>query len=129
MHEVCHRHSDTVDGAAAAAAADRKFRTYSGTFSQASYNLWPLAVETYGRWGADAEVFFDALATHAAGGRTSSTWRTKGVIAHHIRQTLAVAVQRAVSQAVLSYDHRVQLLRRLAVAPGADAPIMPEFLH
>jgi hypothetical protein len=118
-HSHLHHHSDTVDGASAAAAAARKLdHTYRGTFSRASYTLWPLAVETYGRWGTAAEEFLDALATHVAGGRRSLTWRTKGAVLHHIRQVLAVTLQREVSRAVLTYDHHL----RLATHRGARAP-------
>jgi hypothetical protein len=100
------------DGVTATRAQDRKVVHYRGQFDSASYNLWPLAVETYGRWGADGEVFIDALATHAVGGPDSASWRAKGAIAHSIRQHLAVALQRAVSAAVMRHTQRRRALGR-----------------
>jgi hypothetical protein len=100
------------DGVTATRAQDRKVIHYRDQFDSASYNLWPLAVETYGRWGADGEVFIDALATHAVGGPDSASWRAKGAIAHSIRQHLAVALQRAVSAAVMRHTQRRRALGR-----------------
>jgi hypothetical protein len=105
----------TRDGAAAARAHSRKVAQYQGTFDPAHFTLWPLAVETYGRWGVVAEEFIDAFATHAVGGPDSATWRAKGACAHAIRQRLAVTLQRAVSSTVL---HHVQ--RRLALTRSGD---------
>jgi hypothetical protein len=99
--------SPVTDGAAAAAAADRKVRHYSGSFRQTSYKLWPMAVETFGRWGEDAEVLLDAMAEHAAGGRAGAAWRKKGSYKHYFKQVLAVTLQRAVHRTVTLYRRRV----------------------
>eukprot|EP00953_Heterococcus_sp_UTEX-ZZ885_P000701 900-Heterococcus_DN1.PRE.1 len=95
--------SPVTDGAAAAAAADRKVRHYSGSFRQTSYKLWPMAVETFGRWGEDAEVLLDAMAEHAAAGRAGAAWRKKGSYKHYFKQVLAVTLQRAVHRTVTLY--------------------------
>jgi hypothetical protein len=108
----------TRNGAAATYAHRRKLAYYRGAF-RASHSLWPLALESYGRWGEDAEAFFDAVATHAVGGADSATWRAKGAVVHSIRQRLAVTLQRALSQHVLYYMQRRLTLVR---GEGGDAP-------
>jgi hypothetical protein len=100
------------DGDAAARAHSRKVLHYQGKFNPASYHLWPLAVETYGRWGVAGEEFIDAFATHVVGGSDSASWRAKGAAAHSIRQHLAVTLQRAVSSVVMTHTHRRLALER-----------------
>jgi len=113
--------SALTDGAAAAAAALTKTNHYSGKFSPASAKLWPLAVESYGRWGEEADVFFNALAEHACGGRQSERFRYKGVVLNRVRQTLSVALQREMHRAVMGYGGQVARARlgRLGMGNGA----------
>jgi hypothetical protein len=111
----------TVDGASAAFAHARKLATYRGSY-HASYNLWPLALESYGRWGDAAEEFLDAVATHAVGGADSMSWRAKGAVVHALRQRLAVTLQRAVSEHVMHYSHRRLMLERADGAGDEEAP-------
>ena len=119
---IRHRAS-TTDGAAAAFAHTRKLQKYRGAslrFDHATYTLWPLALESYGRWGDTAEEFIDALATHAIGGADSASWRAKGAIVHGIRQRLAVTLQRATSAHVMRYAQRRLELER---ASGGTVPV------
>jgi hypothetical protein len=112
------------DGAAAARAVAHKIRTYTGSFVQSSYTLWPMAVESYGRWCTPAEEFFNAMATHAVGGSTSDRWREKGAVMHRIRQTLSVTLQRALHRSVSAYRHRVDLERYGAAYRAAQEDIV-----
>jgi hypothetical protein len=118
----------TRDGAAAIYSTNRKLRYYSGRYVRSSYDLWPLALESYGRWGGDAEELFDAIATHAVGGPDSVTWRAKGAVVHSIRQRLAVTLQRAVSQRVMYFTHRRLALQRAEGGDAADAVPLADFL-
>jgi hypothetical protein len=116
-------HAATRDGAAADRAHRRKLQTYSGSYDHSSYKLWPLALESYGRWGDAAEEFIDALASHVVGGADSVSWRAKGVVVHGIRQRLAVTVQRAVSEHVLYYSHRLLTRAHAGDAALASAAV------
>jgi len=108
------------DGSAAASAADRKTNHYRNTFDCASSTLWPMALESYGRWGQPAEQFFGAMAEHAVGGRESARWREKGAVLHRIRQVLAVALQRGLHRSVRGYRHVVDLARHRGVPAAAE---------
>eukprot|EP00953_Heterococcus_sp_UTEX-ZZ885_P003022 2158-Heterococcus_DN1.PRE.2 len=77
-----------------------------------------MAVETFGRWGEDAEVLLDAMAEHAAGGRAGAAWRKKGSYKHYFKQVLAVTLQRAV--------HRTVTLCRRRVAAAAHGTAVDE---
>jgi hypothetical protein len=116
--------SPVTDGAAAAAAAARKVRHYSGTFRQTSYKLWPMAVETFGRWGEDAEVLLDTMAEHAAGGRAGAAWRKKGSYKHYFKQVLAVTLQRAVHRTVTLYRTRVAVAAHGAAVEEMDYDLL-----
>ena len=120
--------SAMADGATAAAAASIKINHHSGSFSPASAKLWPLAVESYGRWGVEALTFFSAVAEHVCGGRHSDRFRLKGAVLHHLRQVMSVALQRDLYRSVMGYKGQVARARlgRLGVVEGqglADADL------
>jgi len=129
--------SAITDGATANAAAQTKHDHYSGTFSPASAKLWPLANESYGRWCAEAEVFFGALAQHVAGTEVHPQpgRNLKGVVLHRLRQVMSIALQRGLHRSVTGFTAQVarartagrpalqdDLDRWVQEARGADVP-------
>jgi hypothetical protein len=118
------RSSAVQDGAAAAAAAAVKVTTYARTFRESSYKLWPMAVETFGRWGVDAEVVIDAMAEHAVGGRAGAAWRKKGSYKHYFKQVLAVTLQRTIHRTVTHFRNRVAAVAHGTALDEADQDLL-----
>ena len=103
------KHSDTVQGVAAAIGETDKAATYAGCFYPASATLICFAVETNGLLGKQAEKLLLDMATHKASLETAplavgpGEAGMKGKYVARMRQTMSVGLQTALSNRELGF--------------------------
>ena len=86
------------EGAAAEEAEARKHRANDPKCSELGWLCIPLAVETYGNWGREAQTTFSRLASHLA----ITTSSHKGKVLTEMYSRLNFTLVRAVARALLA---------------------------
>jgi hypothetical protein len=100
-------HSNTVAGAAAAKAETDKAKPYTGTYSPVTSNLTTAAFKTSGRIGTNVKSLLKQMVVHWVAAivgdqRTAQMGRKMT----RLRETLSVALQKALYRRELRYDKR-----------------------